>query len=273
VLERRVLTAVVLGSITVAVVLSGSKVAFSLLTGLIVIVAAWEWAGLSGLQLMEQRVPYLVIITVLLSVSYGIQDTPWLQGIVVAGLLWWCCACVIVIAFQRGKVLIPSHRLITATTGIFVLIPAWSSLVILYAANDGPRSVMFLFLLIWTADIAAYFIGSRWGSHSLASRISPGKSWEGVAGGILMAALPAWGYVILGKIEDIDIVRIFFLCLVTVGFSVIGDLFESMCKRNALLKDSSRLLPGHGGVLDRIDSLTAAAPVFVIGFSFLGGGT
>ncbi len=270
-LERRVLTALVLGGTAVAFVLSGSAVAFTLLTGLVVLLAAWEWAGLSGFKSPWQRVSWLVVIAAVLSVCYASRDTPWFRGILFTGLFWWCCAFIIVVAYQRGKAILPPQGLIIAAAGILVLVPAWLSLLTLYAGDGGVWAVMFLFLLIWMADSAAFFIGGRWGRHQLAGRISPGKSWEGVAGGMLLAALPAWGYVILEKLEGIDIVRVFVLGLVTVGFSVIGDLFESLCKRNARIKDSGRLLPGHGGILDRIDSLTAAAPVFVTGFNFLGG--
>jgi phosphatidate cytidylyltransferase len=128
----------------------------------------------------------------------------------------------------------------------------------------GPGYVLFLFLLIWVADIGAYFAGRRWGRRKLALAISPGKTWEGAVGaGAAALAFALAGAAALGLGSRWP--GFVAICMVTVGFSIAGDLFESMMKRQRGLKDSGSLLPGHGGVLDRVDSLTAAAPVFLLG--------
>ena len=153
-----------------------------------------------------------------------------------------------------------------ALIGLFALVPAWLALSILHGMVDsGPWQVMFLLVLVWSADSGAYVAGRKFGAHKLALRISPGKTWEGVLGGMLFAVVPA---VLAGLYwyEGTGPLAVFLVvCLFTVAFSIVGDLLESLLKRQAHVKDSGRLLPGHGGILDRIDSLTAAAPVYVAG--------
>jgi phosphatidate cytidylyltransferase len=132
---------------------------------------------------------------------------------------------------------------------------------------DGRRLLFLLVLLIAAADIGAYFGGRRFGRHKLAPRVSPGKTWEGLAAGLLAALLVAAA---MARLLDFPALPWLAVCLVVVLLSVVGDLLESMFKRRAGLKDSSALLPGHGGVLDRIDSLTAAGPAFLLGLLLLG---
>ncbi|MGB4876542.1 MAG: phosphatidate cytidylyltransferase, partial [Candidatus Competibacter sp.] len=144
----------------------------------------------------------------------------------------------------------------------------WAALMAL-RADYGPRSVVFLLLLVWAADIGAYFAGRRWGRRKLAPAISPGKTWEGALGGglaTLVLALVGAAFLKVGA-SGFGFVAV---CLITMGFSIAGDLFESMMKRQSGLKDSGSLLPGHGGVLDRVDSLSAAAPVFLLGLYGIG---
>jgi phosphatidate cytidylyltransferase len=158
-----------------------------------------------------------------------------------------------------------------ALAGDLILVPAWGALVALHGQEPhGPAWVLFLAALVWLADIGAFFAGRRWGRRKLAVRVSPGKSWEGVAGGVLAALAGAAVAVVLAGEPLHQVPILFVLVVVTVAASVLGDLTESLFKREAGLKDSGGLLPGHGGVLDRIDSLLAAAPVFVLGLVWLG---
>jgi phosphatidate cytidylyltransferase len=155
--------------------------------------------------------------------------------------------------------------------GVIVLVPPWLSLLVLHgSATPGSALVLMLMALVWTADSGAYAAGRLWGRTKVAPKVSPGKTWEGVYGGMAAAALTA---VIAGQWIGFGWrtqVSLVLLGIVTVLFSIIGDLFESLIKRMAGVKDSGRLLPGHGGVLDRIDSVTAAAPVFALGLLWQG---
>jgi phosphatidate cytidylyltransferase len=206
----------------------------------------------------------------LLGGIYYFRTADFVIGLIFAGLIWWIYAFIAVIAYQQGKNIIPAPRIIKAVIGLLVLIPAWLSLILLHASTDGAYLVLFLFVLIWAADSTAYIIGSRFGKRRLLSRISPGKSWEGVYGALFASAILGLGWAMITGQQN-DIVQLLFLCIITVMFSILGDLVESMFKRTMGLKNSSDLLPGHGGVLDRVDSLTSAAPIYFIGLWLLGG--
>jgi phosphatidate cytidylyltransferase len=154
---------------------------------------------------------------------------------------------------------------------VVVLLPTWTSLVALHArAPDGRWWLLFLLVLVWIADTAAFFVGRRWGRRRLASVVSPGKSWEGVLAGLAGGIAAGAVFGLYRDMQGVEMLVFLLICGGTVAASVVGDLMESMMKRSANLKDSGNLLPGHGGVLDRIDSLTAAAPVFLAGWLLMG---
>jgi phosphatidate cytidylyltransferase len=154
--------------------------------------------------------------------------------------------------------------------GVLALAPCWAALVLLHNSDpSGPGIVLFLLVLVSAADTGAYFAGHRFGRRKLAPNVSPGKTVEGVWGGLGAAALAALLGALVLRIQGLQLLPFLLLCLITVLASVLGDLFESMMKRQHGVKDSGQLLPGHGGLLDRIDSLTAAAPVFGLGMIWL----
>ena len=264
-LKQRVLTAIVLISLLTGVIFYGSRELFTVFMLIMIFIAAWEWAGLCGSTSVYSRIIYSSMITGILLIAAVAIPEYRLIGISLLGTIWWCMALVLVVLRQSGKQLIPDISIAKYFLGLFVLLPASISLIIQYSTVSGPSFVFLLFTLIWIVDSTAYFIGKEWGNQRLANRISPGKSWEGFASSMLVAFIPPFVFISLRSINGTDAVFLVCLCLVTAGFSVVGDLFESMIKRDANMKDSGRLLPGHGGVLDRIDSLTAAAPVFVLG--------
>jgi phosphatidate cytidylyltransferase len=204
------------------------------------------------------------LIAVLVFAAWSVSVTAGGRALVMGlALAWWCIALVWV-AFAPQRVSTWS----AALSGVLALVPAWLALVLLRVRlADGAQWVLFALLLVWLADIGAFFCGRRFGRVLLAPRVSPAKTWEGVLGGVLLSAVcalagAAWFH--------LPLLPFLLLCLAAVGFSVVGDLTESLLKRYAGVKDSGTVFPGHGGVMDRIDSITAAAPVLFVGLMLLG---
>ncbi len=262
-LKQRVITASVLALIAVWVVLKLPAIGFGAALLAMLLLGAWEWAHLAGMNQIYSRLGYGALILTLILACWPLVDSAMLIG----GLLILVCAgwCYVPIWLRRyaGHPDRPARPMTLGAVGVLILVGPWVALMGL-RDEFGPGYVLFLLLLIWVADIGAYFAGRRWGRRKLAPAISPGKTWEGVWGAGAAALIFALiGAVALGMGSR----WLWFvaICMVTVGFSIVGDLFESMIKRQRGVKDSGALLPGHGGVLDRIDSLTAAAPVFLLG--------
>ena len=260
-LKQRIITALILLPIALCgfFLLEGSG--FALFIGLVVTLGAWEWARLAGFEAQPARVVFAAVVAVLLFGLYLFPDlAPWVLG---AAVLWWAAATFLVLTFPQSAV----HWSSIATKlviGLLILLPAWQGLVLIKAMPLGNWLIMAVMVLVWGADIGAYFSGRKFGKRKLAPKVSPGKSWEGVFGGLLLSLLIT---AVVGVVRDWSASQMFAAlagAAVIVLISVVGDLTESMFKRQAGIKDSSNLLPGHGGVLDRIDSLTAAIPVFAV---------
>jgi phosphatidate cytidylyltransferase len=174
--------------------------------------------------------------------------------------LWWLAVLLWIVFIPERK-----SRAATVLAGVLTLVPAWLSIAVLVLLD--PKWVLYLLLLVISVDVGAYLCGRRYGRIKLAPLVSPGKTWEGVLGGVLSSLL------VMGLAAywfDQFTMSFFIVGLLTVAVSIVGDLSESLFKRQAGLKDSGNILPGHGGILDRIDSITAAAPVFVYGLMYLG---
>lgn len=260
-LKQRIITALILAPIVVAGIFLLPLFEFSLFIGAIIAIGAWEWAGLAGFE-GRHRFVYAGLIALLLALSDYLPPL----AVLLCGALWWLVALVLVVAYP-GATNLWSSRGARALIGIFLLVPGWTGLVVLKAGPDSNYLILLLFFLIWGADIGAYFAGRAFGRRKLAPRVSPGKSWAGFYGGlvsslIIAALMSLW----MGKPALVSITGVIFLagCALVVMVSVLGDLAESMFKRHRGIKDSSSLLPGHGGVLDRIDSLLSAGPLFAL---------
>lgn len=260
-LRQRVTTALALATVALLVIFLLPHVAIMGVLALLILAGAWEWSAFPGFTSHSARLAYVAVIAIGIAAAWTFGSLRVeLDAILYVAALWWIVALIWIVT-------IPS-AVTTATAGIaglFVLVPAWLALVRLHAL--GPLLMLFLLLLVVAADVGAYFFGRRFGRNKLAPKVSPGKTWEGVLGGMLGAALVAsvgvYGF-------DVPAATFIGLSLVVVLASVVGDLTESLFKRHAGLKDSGSLLPGHGGVLDRVDSVTAAAPVFLLGLERLG---
>ncbi len=230
----------------------------------VIALAAWEWAEIAGFGSRPARVAYTLLIIFLLAVFFVFRFSQLSLWLITLSLFWWAVAIGLVLAYQKQTANSFKLPLPAAVIGILVLVPPWLSLIVLHSDEpDGAILVLFLLVLIWSADIAAFFCGRRWGKNKLASRVSPGKSWEGLYGALAASGVMALIYASYRQIQGSDLLIFTGICLITVLASILGDLLESLMKRIASVKDSGSLLPGHGGVLDRIDSLTAALPVFL----------
>jgi phosphatidate cytidylyltransferase len=234
----------------------------AVLTGL-ALVGAWEWSGFLLLANPVARLAYVLVTAGLLWATWRFAATPARGELVLAGaVLWWLVALAwIVIAPRR----VASWS--AAVAGFLAIVPAWLALVRLRLAPHGAQWVVFVIVLVSLGDVGAFFSGRRFGRVRLAPEVSPGKTWEGVLGGIAVSAVVA---VVGGWWFEAPLVTFVPLCILVVALSVVGDLTESLLKRHAGLKDSGTILPGHGGVMDRIDSLTSASPALVLGLTLLG---
>jgi len=260
-LRQRVITALVLAPLALLVILWVSHEVSAAAMALLVLAAAWEWSAFVGLTRPSLRFAYVAFIALCVAAIWAMQANRGLVAAVLSvSLVWWLLA-LLWVTLLAGRV-----NSITATVaGALVLVPAWLALVQLH--DRAPQLVLLLVLLVVAADVGAYFGGRRFGKHKLAPTVSPGKTWEGVAGGLVAALLMAAAGIYWFNFTALPF---FALTALVVFASIVGDLTESMFKRHAGLKDSGSLLPGHGGVLDRVDSVTAAAPFFLIGLERLG---
>lgn len=263
-LKQRVITAIILIAMTLAILFYTSNKAFLYITAIVTLAAGSEWVNLMSLQRLPAKLAYIFLLAF---VMYGALYVP-AQFVFFCATVWWLLAIPLIILYPRGTVLW-RHVIIRGWIGLIVLVPCWVALnVIRY--KYSALTLLFLFLLIWGADTAAYFVGKKWGKTKLMPHVSPGKSIQGAIGAFIfstvLALLALWISHAPATLWPYEIA----LCMFTILFSIEGDLLESMLKRNAGIKDSGNLLPGHGGLLDRIDSLTAAAPVFAFGSGIIG---
>lgn len=263
-LKQRIITALLIGLPVIAVLLLLPAQITVVIFAVVVLMAGWEWSALARLKQPWLRMLYLAVLAagMLLGWRY-LRSGDHLGMLLQTSLVWWLVA-LLWILFRPMS----ASRPLTIIAGLLVLVPAWLTLSFIHLQSlAGPQWVLFLFMMVVSADIGGFLFGKRFGHSKLAPRVSPGKTWEGVAGGLLLsmtiAVLGVWWF-------GVPLQGFLLLCLFTVAMSVVGDLTESLFKRHAGLKDSGSLLPGHGGVLDRIDSITAAAPVFLAGLLHLG---
>jgi phosphatidate cytidylyltransferase len=260
-LRTRVITGSVLGGLLLLGLFLLPPLQSVLAFGAVFTLGAWEWAGFASLSGVAGRLVYAAILALSLLASWRWTENPaHLVFFLAAACAWWIMALLwLWLAPARHQ------QVSTLLCGFAVLAPAFVALARLQVSDGfarGPFIVLWLVLMVCAADIGAYFAGRKFGRRKLAPRVSPGKTWEGAVGGLLATAAVALGGALYFALPTLEVLALG--CCVSV-FSVIGDLTESMFKRAAALKDSGTLLPGHGGLLDRLDSVTAAAPLYALG--------
>lgn len=263
-LRQRIFTALLLAAIVIGVLfwLPPGVAVFAVVVAMLA--GAWEWAGFCGSVAPARRGAYVVAVGAAIALAWRLTAEPAsLEIFLRVAALWWIAA-FLWLVFAAGK----GGALAAIAVGFAVLVPAAIGLARLALVEPhGQLLLLYLVVLIAAADVGAYFGGRSFGRHKLAPRVSPGKTWEGFVAGMLGAVAAA----LLGaRLFEQPLLPWVVVCVLVALVSVVGDLFESLFKRRVGLKDSGNLLPGHGGVLDRLDSLTAAGPVFLLGLHLIG---
>lgn len=286
-LKERVLSAIVMIFIAVGALFLLPPLPFTLALSALVVVGMWEWAQFAGFKRPIARaivafVAICLFIFPIMATTSQIQASRFLTDettpLLFLGSIWWLVALFLVVGYPNSSRFWAKSISAKFIFAFCTLVPFFIGILALrfYQYNvdqyQGLFLLLYVFLLVWGADSGAYFAGRAFGKHKLAPSVSPGKSIEGAIGGILTSAVIAFLFLeltpenVFGR--ELALLPFLVLSVVTVAVSILGDLTESMFKRQAGIKDSSNLIPGHGGILDRIDSLTAAVPVFATGFFF-----
>lgn len=270
-LLQRTLTALVLAPLVILIILLSSTTVFAMIAATAFLVALWEWAQLSGLKNQSARIGLLIAAVIVFAMLWYGHAGITTALLLTAGVAWWLLACLWLRHFAFGAAPTTENRTLKLLAGAFVLFPAWIALVSIHdRMPHGHWWTLLALMIVWAADIGAYFSGRAFGKHKLAPQISPGKTWAGAYGalvaGVVVTLLGGW----LLDVRGAQLLGLGLLALLTVAASIVGDLIESLMKRHAHVKDSGTIIPGHGGLMDRLDSVFAALPVFATGLLLLG---
>ena len=265
-LKQRIITAAILIPLVIWSIFSLSSQSFTYVLAAILFLATLEWNNFVAYSNKVAGWIFSIVTVLVYLYLNNVANTHFYNIIIYIALAWWLLTLPLLNRFPFSSTHLIHNKWLKVIIGFIMLLSTFIALNLLRNTTAyGPDYVMYLLLIIWFADSGAYFTGRAWGKHKLIERVSPGKTWEGVAGAMTVSLVVAAVAVNLLNVTSSHSIMFILLSLITVAFSVVGDLTESMFKRMVNLKDSGQLLPGHGGVLDRIDSLTAALPVFLAG--------
>ncbi len=276
-LKQRVVTALAMAATFLGVVMFLPLPWQALVFAVVVALGGWEWSRLAGWSAAGARLAYVAVLAGVMYGLYwhcGLGDSPARESVqpyLGLACLWWSFALLWVRGFPASAPLWNSVAM-RSVMGLLILALAWLAAVYILSFPRGSLLIVVMVLIVASADIGAYFSGRAFGRHKLAPTVSPNKTWEGFWGGMLVCVLLAillWMQ-LPGQWEHISVGSVIAVALATALASVVGDLTISMVKRETGLKDSGTLLPGHGGLLDRLDSLCGAAPVFALGLLLAG---
>jgi phosphatidate cytidylyltransferase len=271
VLKQRIISALIMVPLVVLGVLKLNLPSFAVLAALAMLLAAWEWGPLIPLNTIPARVSYLLLTLAFIALTWTFAQSELMINVVLwLAMAWWLFVLFWITRPHLGREETAWHSVAKSLLGVGLLASTWLSLVVLHSRPDqGPHWVLYVLVLVWLADSSAFFAGKQFGRNKLAPTVSPGKTWEGVFGALLACSLFAVGYARYIDLQGSALTSFVLVCLVTVLFSIAGDLLESVLKRQQGVKDSGALIPGHGGILDRIDSLLAAVPIFLFGLRWI----
>jgi len=271
--RTRILAALVMAPLAIAAVLFLPTPWLMLLVAVLFLGALWEWFGLAEIDDSLARSALLVLnLMLMVALVWGTGGTAatlvLFKLAVVLGVVWWLLAMLWLVHYDFASDHDTHARVFKLAAATLAVVPAWCGLALLH--NDGPGWLLLALMVVWGTDTGAYFAGRAFGKRKLAPRISPNKTVAGLVGGavlgVLVAVIGAW--ILDTPLPQLPLVAL--VALLAVLFSVVGDLFESLLKRHVNVKDSGNLIPGHGGLMDRMDSVLAALPVFALGKIWLG---
>ena len=285
-LKQRIITALILAPAAILAIFYLPLAYFAGLLMVVIGIGAWEWGPLMGIESNTKRLSFAAVTLILIGSIWAILSPSdlWLtsnelhtyaMGLLWIAVAWWILSAFLMLSYPNSSGFWSKHRSVRGMFGWLTLVPTWLAFMVIrtndYQADSyhGAQLLMFLFLMVWSADIGAYFVGKAIGKNKLMPNVSPGKTFEGFLGGVvfacLLVAITAYSLDWSGD----QVITVLLVTILITTVSVLGDLNESMFKRQAGVKDSGSILPGHGGVLDRIDSLTATAPVFALCYVLL----
>ncbi len=270
-LLQRILTALVLAPLVILIILLPSTDIFGAIVALTFLGAWWEWALLSGLHSRTGRITLLVVAACVFILLWLAQGTAWMPWLLAAGVAWWLVASLWLRHFAFAAAPTRENLVLKLIAGAFVIFPTWVALVSIH--GRGPHGhwwTLLALLIVWASDIGAYTSGRTFGKRKLAPQISPGKTWAGAYGAMVAGGLVAEAGGWLLGVRGSAMLGLAGLAVLTIAVSIVGDLLESLMKRHAQVKDSGSIFPGHGGVMDRLDSVFAALPIFAAGLWLLG---
>ncbi|WP_462171284.1 phosphatidate cytidylyltransferase [Pseudoalteromonas xiamenensis] len=284
-LKQRILTSAVLAPLALLLVFYTPLAQFSFIAGLIVLLGAWEWSAFMGLSAKRARFGYTTLVALILGalhLHWSIESLWQSSGQLTAdanyiftlSFAWWIVATILVVKYPRMSSAWSEGIVLRGVAGLLTLVPLWLALNTLRSAHFadehhfGSTLIMVVLGIVWSADIGAYFTGKNFGKRKLMPKVSPNKTIEGLLGGLATSVVFVVVFCYFAAVPKSLWAVYAGLTIFIALFSAIGDLLESMFKREVGLKDSGSCLPGHGGILDRIDSLTAAAPIFALCYAW-----
>lgn len=270
-LLQRTLTALVLAPLVILLILLAPSAMFAAATALAFLGALHEWIQLSGPTSRPGRIALLLVATGIFALLWLYRASMLTPLLLAAGVAWWLVACLWLRHFAFGAAPTRENRALKLLAGAFVIFPTYVALISIHQrVPDGHVWTLLALIVVWASDIGAYFSGRTFGKRKLAVQISPGKTWAGVYGamvaGVVVVSIGGWWL----DVRGVRLLALALLGAITVAVSVVGDLIESLMKRHAHVKDSGTIIPGHGGLMDRLDSVFAALPVFAAGLLLLG---